>query len=106
MRMIAPVVNVLVNDCADSLWFKESASKRFAGQQSFAQEGLHRSAEPIADGNAKAHFSARQILPGNELFQDLLEDVLSRQAAQLHLFRQARGKLHQMVIKKGRTRFQ
>src|SRR5689334_1900208 len=104
--MIHSLVEMLANHCAYPLWFEKPASKRFLRQQSFAQEGLHRSAEPIADWNAKAHFSAREIFPGDQLFQHLLEKVLSRHAAQLHLFGQARRKLHQMMVKKWRARFQ
>ena len=88
MRVIYPVVDVLVNDCAYPLRLEEAAPERLLGQQSFAQEWLHRSAEPIADRDAKAHLFAREILTGNKLFQHFLEQVLSRHAAQLHLFGQ------------------
>ena len=60
----------------------------------------------MPDGHAEPHLAARQIFLRYQILEHPLQQILGSQSAQLELFGQACSEFHQMMVQKGRARFQ
>src|SRR4051812_31318743 len=98
MRVVALAARVQLDHLPNGLRAEETATRASFREKILAQEPLHLRAEPVADGDAKAHLRALQILCRQELRQSLLQDVLRRKSTQLQLLGQRRGELYNVMI--------
>src|SRR5262245_48026395 len=98
MRKVTLSARVKLNQLYDGLLIEQPSCGRPLGKKNFAQERLHRAAEPVTNGDAKTHFASVQVLAGQQLPQHTLQEILGGQASQLKILRQTGGELYDVVV--------
>jgi|SRR5215813_3777228 len=98
MRIVALSSRVKLNQPFDGLLIEQPSRGRSLGKKNLAQKRLHNASEPVTYRNAETHFASVQVLAGQQLPQDSLQEILGGQASQLKILRQTGGKLDYVVI--------